>query len=63
MLLEDLARNKSEGKQTDLTDILLELSKAFDMLVTLNVFGSATSMGLEDLHYLGSVPSWVTGHR
>ena len=61
MLFEDLARNASAGKQTDL--ILLDFSKAFDKVITQSSFGSSTSMGSEVMHSLGSVPSSVTGHR
>ena len=55
MLFEDLARNTSVGKQTDL--ILLDFSKAFDKVTTQSSSGSSTSMGSEEMHYPGSRPS------
>ena len=57
MLFEDLARNTSVGKQTDL--IVLDFSKAFNLtkLTTQSSSGSSTSMGSEEMHYPGSEPS------
>ena len=61
MLFEGLARNASAGKQTDL--VLLDFSKAFDKANHSKLSGSSNSMGSEEMHFLVSLPSLVTGHR
>ena len=55
MLFEDLARNTSVGKQTDL--ILLDFRRPLTKLTTQSSSGSSTSMRSEEMHYPGSEPS------
>ena len=55
MLVQDLARNVSAGKQTDL--VLLDFSKAFDKVDPSKLLGSSSSMESEERHYPGSMPS------
>ena len=59
MLVEDLARRASGGKQTDL--ILLDFSKAVDKVNHLS--GNYTIIESEAVCWAGSVPSLVTDHR
>ena len=60
MLIEDLARNVSKGKQTDL--ILLDFSKAFDKVNHSKLLWKLHHES-EEMHLPGSVASWVTGRR
>ena len=57
MLIEDLARSASVGKQTDI--ILLDFSKAFD---TANFSGNCTNMAFADMCWTGSELSLGVDH-
>ena len=61
MLVEDLVRNMSSGKQTDL--VLLDFSKAYDKVNHSKLLWKLHQYGIRVPHWPGSAPSWVTGHR
>ena len=52
MLIEDLARSASVGKQTDI--ILLDFSKTFDKVITANFCESCINTAFADMCWIGS---------
>ena len=60
MLIEDLARSASVGKQTDI--ILLDFSKAFDKVNHRNFCGNCANMAFADMCWTGSELSLGVDH-